>query len=90
MATPLADALFWFAALAILVAQVVILRSTKRGMAVAGPVRSPVLEWIFAVGPAIGLIVLLYGTRLAMHPTELQGAGVAPKANATLIPGPRA
>lgn len=85
MATPLADALFWIAALAILVAQAIILRSTKRGMQVAGPVRSPLLEWIFAVGPAIGLIVLLYFTRLAMHPTELQGSGVAP-----LSTGPRA
>ncbi len=84
MATPLADALFWIAAFAILVAQIVILRSTKRGMTVAGPVRSPVLEWIFAVGPAVGLIVLLYFTRLAMHPAELQGTGVAPA-----VTGPR-
>jgi hypothetical protein len=85
MATPLADTLFWIAALAILVAQAVILRSTKRGMDVAGPVRSPLLEWIFALGPALGLIVLLYFTRLAMHPANLHGSGVVPT---TL--GPRA
>jgi hypothetical protein len=54
-------------------------------MDVAGPVRSPVLEWIFAVGPALGLIVLLYFTRLAMHPANLHGSGVVPT---TL--GPRA
>ena len=90
MATPLADALFWIAALVILAAQMVILRSTRRGMQVAGPVRSPLLEWIFALGPAVGVIVLLYFTRLAMHPAELQGSGVAPGATAAIVPGPRA
>jgi len=93
MATPLADAFFWIAAFAILVAQAVILRSTKRGMDVIAPERSSerskkrstVLEWIFAVGPAVGLIVLLYFTRAAMHPTALHGSGIAPA-----VRGPRA
>jgi len=85
MATPLADTLFWIAAFAICVAQGGILRSTTRGMRIAGPVRSPLLEWIFAVGPALALIGLLHGTRIAMHPADLRGTGVAPAST-----GPRA
>lgn len=83
MATPLADALFWIAAFAILVAQGAILRSTARAMR-GTAVRSPVLEWCFAVGPAIALVVLLALTWRTMHPEQLRGSGVAPS-----VSGPR-
>lgn len=52
-------ALFWIAAVAVVVAQWMILRSTGRawGMA-AGPV--PLTERVFAYGPALVILAVLY------------------------------
>jgi heme/copper-type cytochrome/quinol oxidase subunit 2 len=61
-------ALFWTCAAAIVVAQVMILRSTWRARrhVGAGPAAekagSAVLEWLFAIGPAIALALLLAAT----------------------------
>jgi len=78
MATPLADALFWVAALAILVAQAMILRSTGRGMR-QGPAGSgSALEWAFAIGPAVIIVAVLFWTRQAMHPAQVNFQATPP------------
>lgn len=78
MATSLADALFAVIALAIAVAQAFILTSTARGMRhVTGP-RHAVREWVYAIVPAAGLVVLLAFVWLAMHPAALHVEGIAP------------
>jgi hypothetical protein len=78
MATPLADALFWVAALAILVAQAMILRSTRRGMR-QGPAGSgSALEWAFAIGPAVVIVAVLFWTRQAMHPAQVNFRATPP------------
>lgn len=71
MATSISDLIFWICAAAILVAQVMILRSTRRGMLI-GPAsaRTP-LEWAFAVGPAVAVILLLIATWRTMHPASI-------------------
>jgi heme/copper-type cytochrome/quinol oxidase subunit 2 len=71
MATSISDLIFWICAAAILVAQVMILRSTRRGMLI-GPAsaRTP-LEWAFAVGPAVAVLLLLIVTWRTMHPTSM-------------------
>ena len=71
MATSISDLIFWICAAAILVAQVMILRSTRRGM-IIGPAsaRTP-LEWAFAVGPAVAVILLLIATWRTMHPASI-------------------
>lgn len=51
--------LFWSAILAAVVAQVMILRSTRRVLQAATP-RSPALEWAFALVPAITLAAVLF------------------------------
>jgi heme/copper-type cytochrome/quinol oxidase subunit 2 len=85
VATQLADYLFYFVALAILVSQAFILRSTARGMrqgvAVTGNRAS--LEWAYAVVPAIALVALLWFSWHAMHPESIQVRGVAPSARST-------
>ncbi len=72
MATSVSDLIFWICAAAILAAQVMILRSTRRGMLI-GPAsaRTP-LEWAFAVGPAIAVLLLLIATWRTMHPSSIQ------------------
>ena len=55
----LAAILFWSAILAAVVAQVMILRSTRRVLQAATP-RSPALEWAFALVPAIALAAVLF------------------------------
>ncbi len=75
MATPLADALFWAAFLAITISQIAILRSTVRAMrAGTDAVRTP-REWAFAVGPAVALVVLMVFTWNAMHPRTIETQG---------------
>ena len=75
MATPLADALFWVAVLAIVIAQIAILRSTVRAMrAGTAAVRTP-REWAFAVGPALALVALLFFTWQTMHPRTIETRG---------------
>ena len=87
MATQLADILFVLIATAIAVSQVVILRSTARGMrhaaghADAGRNRGTAhaaLEWSYAIVPAVGLVFLLLFTWRAMHPAAVKVQGVAP------------
>jgi hypothetical protein len=55
----LAAILFWSAILAAIVAQVMILRSTRRVLHAAAP-RRPALEWAFALGPAVALAAVLF------------------------------
>lgn len=64
--------LFWSAAAAVVVAQVMILRSTARVLRAAAPDR-PALEWGFAVGPALVLaLVLALAWRATMRPPTVQ------------------
>ena len=79
MATQLADILFAALALAIVISQAFILRSTARGMRHGGPAERPVLEWTYAIAPAIALVALLYFSWLAMHPDVVNVQGVAPQ-----------
>ena len=67
MPTPLAEFLFWAAAAVIVVAQVFILRSTRRGMKLGPPGSGSVREWAFAIVPAICLAGLLVWTWHSMH-----------------------
>jgi hypothetical protein len=67
MPSLLAAALFWIAAVSAVVAQVMILRSTRRALR-AGGGRSPVLEWGFAIAPALALgLLLAFSWRAAMR-----------------------
>jgi hypothetical protein len=72
MPSLLAAALFWIAAVSAVVAQVMILRSTRRTLRVdAG--RSAVLEWAFAITPAVALgLLLAFSWRAAMHPPLIE------------------
>jgi heme/copper-type cytochrome/quinol oxidase subunit 2 len=67
MPTPIAEFLFWTAAAVIVVAQALILRSTRRGMKIGPPGSGSALEWAFAIVPAICLAGLLVWTWYAMH-----------------------
>ena len=67
MSTPLSDALFVLAALAITIAQVMVFRSTRRGMRHDPRGAGSTLEWTYAVLPAVGLVVLLAWTWHVMH-----------------------
>jgi hypothetical protein len=72
MPSLLATALFWIAAASAVVAQVMILRSTRRAMR-AGGGRSPVLEWGFAIAPAVALgLLLAFSWRAAMGPQVIE------------------
>lgn len=78
MATQLADTLFAALALAIVISQAFILRSTARGMRHGGQATRPALEWTYAIVPAIALAVLLIFSWRAMHPEVVNVQGVAP------------
>ncbi|MFI5244000.1 MAG: hypothetical protein ACHQQR_02160 [Gemmatimonadales bacterium] len=67
MSTPLSDALFTLAALAIGIAQLMILRSTRRGMQHGPRGASSALEWSYAILPALALIVVLAWTWRTMR-----------------------
>ena len=83
MPSPAAEFLFWAAALVIVVSQVLILRSTRRGMR-AGPAGSgSALEWAFAILPAICLVALLIRTWHAMHAGTFQFESKAPALGVT-------
>ena len=72
MPASLIAVLFWSAALAVVVAQVMILRSTARVLRAAAPTR-PALEWGFAVGPAVVLVlVLVLSWRATMRPPTVR------------------
>ena len=67
MASTLADILFWLATAAIVVSQMLILRSTRRGMRAAARRGRSALEWSYAVVPALGLVAVLVWTWRTMH-----------------------
>lgn len=67
MATNLSKFLFWLAAGCILVAQVFILRSTRRGMLHSPQRGSAVLEWGYAILPGIALALTLLWTWRTMQ-----------------------
>lgn len=67
MPTTLAEFLFGAAAAVIAVAQFFILRSTRRGMKIGPPGSGSLLEWTFALLPALCLAGLLFWTWHAMH-----------------------
>ena len=67
MPTPLANFLFWAASAVIAVTQVLILRSTRRGMKAGPPGSGSAREWAFAILPAICLLALLWWTWYTMH-----------------------
>lgn len=72
MPAALIAALFWTAVVAVVVAQVMILRSTARVLRAATPAR-PVLEWAFAVGPALVLaLVLVLSWQATMRPAAIE------------------
>jgi heme/copper-type cytochrome/quinol oxidase subunit 2 len=74
MAGPLATILFIVAAIAIVVAHALIIRSTLRTLSAAGAVntsRSRVREFVWAVVPAVVLIALLVWTWRTMHPDSM-------------------
>jgi hypothetical protein len=67
MATTLSDILFWTAAVFIVLAQALILRSTRRGMRHGPRQGATVLEWGYAVLPGIALALTLVWTWRTMH-----------------------
>lgn len=71
---PAVIALFWTCAILILVSQLMILRSTRRAQrGMGGTTRTGALEWGFAVGPAIALVILLFATwRAATRPAVME------------------
>jgi hypothetical protein len=72
VAGPLAEALFWIAAVATAIAQAFILRSTIRGMRAADPRARGVWEWVWAILPAVALAGVFVWTWYAMHPGEIR------------------
>lgn len=82
------DLLFLGAAVAIVVAQLMILRSTARGMRVAPAERrgNVAVEWAFAIVPAIGVAALLFFSWQASH-QERVTFEIVPEASAPA--GPR-
>lgn len=72
MPGPLLAVVFWSAVLAVVVSQVMILRSSARVLKAAAP-RNSAIEWAFAVGPAIALVfVLVLSWRAAMRPPAVE------------------
>ena len=83
MASSLANFIFWIAAVAIVAAQILILRSTRRGMRLGPPGSGSWLEWTFAVLPVIAVAVLLVFTWRAMHPETFRVDAIAPRIGAS-------
>jgi hypothetical protein len=80
MPTLIAEFLFWTAAAVIVVAQILILRSTRRGMKLGPPGSASALEWAFAILPAICLAGLLVWTWYTMHAGTVTFQSKAPAA----------
>ena len=80
MPTPIAEFLFWSCAAIIVVAQLLILRSTHRGMKLGPPGSGSLLEWSFAIVPAICLVGLLCWTWYTMHAGTFSFDAKAPAA----------
>ena len=83
MASGLANFVFWIAAVAIVCAQIFILRSTRRGMRLGPPGSGSWLEWTYAVLPVIAVAVLLVFTWRAMHPDTFRVDAIAPRIGAS-------
>ena len=86
MSSVLSDALFAIAALTIALAQVMILRSTRRGMQQGPRGAAPALEWVYAILPALALIVVLAWTWRTMHPNIERVESRASAASAASAP----
>jgi hypothetical protein len=72
MPSSLIALVFWVSVAAVLFAQVMILRSTRRVLRAAAPAR-PVLEWGFALVPALLLLIVLVASwRAAVRPPVLE------------------
>jgi len=80
MPTPIAEFLFWAAAAVIVVAQLLILRSTRRGMKLGPPGSGSAREWTFAIVPALCLVGLLVWTWHSMHAGTVNFQAKAPAA----------
>ena len=78
MATTLADITFTVAVLLIVVAQGFIFRSTLRGMRNANVTGERFREWVYAVLPAITLVILLVVTWRTMHDGIVRIDGTVP------------
>ena len=83
MASTLANFVFWIAAVAIVLSQIFILRSTRRGMRLGPPGSGSWLEWTYAVLPVIAVAVLLVFTWRAMHPDTFRVDAIAPRIGAS-------
>jgi heme/copper-type cytochrome/quinol oxidase subunit 2 len=81
MPAPYSDILFWAAVSATAIAQIFILRSTARGMRGAAARGRAELEWMWAILPAVSLLVLFVWTWRTMHPSIPQ----TPTANVTSV-----
>jgi heme/copper-type cytochrome/quinol oxidase subunit 2 len=73
MSAPFSDILFWTAIIAVVIAQIFILRSTARGMRGPAARGRTALEWMWAILPAISLVVLFVWTWRTMHPSVPAG-----------------
>jgi protoheme IX farnesyltransferase len=72
MPSLLITVIFWAAVATVCLAQVMILRSTRRVLRAAAPAR-PALEWGFALVPALVLVVVLLASwRAAVRPPVLE------------------
>ena len=72
MPSSLIAVVFWVAVAADCLAQVMILRSTRRVLRAAAPAR-PALEWAFALVPALVLVVVLVASwRATVRPPVLE------------------
>ena len=72
MTAPFVAALFWTAVVAVVGAQVMILRSTTRVLRAVAPSR-PALEWALAIVPALVLVlVLALSWRATMRPRSVE------------------
>jgi heme/copper-type cytochrome/quinol oxidase subunit 2 len=85
MAAPYSDILFLAAVVAIAIAQIFIFRSTARGIRTAVGRGRVGLEWMWAILPAVSLVILFVWTWRTMHPaipelpsTKITSAAVAP------------
>lgn len=78
VATTFADILFAVAATAIAVSQARILQSTARAVRHPAAPQRAVREWLYAVAPAVALVVFLMWVWTTMHPATLRVDGVAP------------
>lgn len=69
MTSEISTELFVTASAAIVIAQVMILRSTRRGMRHGPRDTTSLLEWTYAVLPAVALVVVLAWTWRTMQPS---------------------